>query len=794
MTPNAEAPSSPYPPGVGASSTKSGREPSSPDDPAGRVESSQEKEEQLAREQEAQQETDRLAKVWFKEEAEKAKQEAEWFTKTKKEAHRLTTEQAAKNEAERVAKDQSEKQEAERLAKEQAGKDQVNKEQPARAAARLVQQVVANAEAESFANGEEGGGIDTVAGDDGAENNTLLHLCVRANNFKTCRLLIIGKTDVNQVDHAGQSPLHIASASGNLAITSLLLEHDSVPNLRDQWGETSLHMVSQLTLLSPALQDVATAVPDAPSDGSIAIRENMLHRKAAEVAKQLLNGRACPDNPGKRINTANANIPDDQGRTALHSAALRGAYLVCDAIVENGNVDLAAVDHHGETALHLAVRGGSVSCVLFLLSAGDNSSASSPKKRAANGGGALISCTNKMQETPLHMACMMEHSSATSVICAMLDRGASVKCREKYGRTPLHLWCDRDDVELDDSEPDKVVQLILKQNLAAKDARTSTGATPLHLAVSRGRIAAVKELMKQGSSICAIASVNGMNLESLEDGVGLADCFTALTALRIGQYPGSLTKNRLAQAREEEEEASDNTPFTDNEPPLSSSYSSPLNPACEAQWSSLIGLPRPISLAIPIRRKLMSVLISSQSVVMTDANWVPDYLASQCMRCETSFTLRFRRHHCRNCGHIYCSRCSSHRMPLRKFRMHTKVRVCTTCVNVLQNKGMTSPSPIKNRPSPSNKHTEFAAAAAAAAVADADPMNSSSPARSALGPPSRAAADVKQMFADAEHMTPSTQNSGHLFAPSQHLIFTPPSSQRAGSVPAVDAEAWVDND
>ena len=50
------------------------------------------------------------------------------------------------------------------------------------------------------------------------------------------------QASVNQVDHSGQSPLHIACANGNVEITALLIELDSVANLvlmpfsvRDHW-------------------------------------------------------------------------------------------------------------------------------------------------------------------------------------------------------------------------------------------------------------------------------------------------------------------------------------------------------------------------------------------------------------------------------------------------------------------------------------------------------------------------------------------------------------------------------
>lgn len=59
--------------------------------------------------------------------------------------------------------------------------------------------------------------------------------------------------------------------------------------------------------------------------------------------------------------------------------------------------------------------------------------------------------------------------------------------------------------------------------------------------------------------------------------------------------------------------------------------------------------------------------------------WIPDVEAPKCMSCGATFTVVKRRHHCRNCGKIFCARCSSNSVPLPKFG-HTKpVRVCNKC-------------------------------------------------------------------------------------------------------------------
>lgn len=59
--------------------------------------------------------------------------------------------------------------------------------------------------------------------------------------------------------------------------------------------------------------------------------------------------------------------------------------------------------------------------------------------------------------------------------------------------------------------------------------------------------------------------------------------------------------------------------------------------------------------------------------------WIPDIEAPQCMSCGANFTVVKRRHHCRNCGKIFCARCSPNSVPLPKFGHNKPVRVCNKC-------------------------------------------------------------------------------------------------------------------
>ena len=49
------------------------------------------------------------------------------------------------------------------------------------------------------------------------------------------------------------------------------------------------------------------------------------------------------------------------------------------------------------------------------------------------------------------------------------------------------------------------------------------------------------------------------------------------------------------------------------------------------------------------------------------------------MGCYEQFTFVKRRHHCRACGKVFCSKCSDHFMALPQFGLDQLVRVCNHC-------------------------------------------------------------------------------------------------------------------
>jgi lateral signaling target protein 2 len=70
---------------------------------------------------------------------------------------------------------------------------------------------------------------------------------------------------------------------------------------------------------------------------------------------------------------------------------------------------------------------------------------------------------------------------------------------------------------------------------------------------------------------------------------------------------------------------------------------------------------------------------NNSSHVEKPPRWVPDCEAPRCMACAALFNPFRRRHHCRNCGGVFCSVCSSLSAPLPKYGLVKAVRVCREC-------------------------------------------------------------------------------------------------------------------
>ncbi|KAG9085391.1 1-phosphatidylinositol-3-phosphate 5-kinase, partial [Ceratobasidium sp. UAMH 11750] len=68
--------------------------------------------------------------------------------------------------------------------------------------------------------------------------------------------------------------------------------------------------------------------------------------------------------------------------------------------------------------------------------------------------------------------------------------------------------------------------------------------------------------------------------------------------------------------------------------------------------------------------------------------WMDDEHCKECYDCKSIFTTWRRKHHCRVCGQIFCSRCAANIISSSRFGQDGMIRVCNLCLQVLEDEGL----------------------------------------------------------------------------------------------------------
>lgn len=101
-----------------------------------------------------------------------------------------------------------------------------------------------------------------------------------------------------------------------------------------------------------------------------------------------------------------------------------------------------------------------------------------------------------------------------------------------------------------------------------------------------------------------------------------------------------------------------------------------LRKVCEEQEQALQEMGLHLS-----QSKLKMEDIKEVNKALKGHTWLKDDEATHCKQCEKDFSISRRKHHCRNCGHIFCNTCSSNELALPSYPK--PVRVCDSCHTLL---------------------------------------------------------------------------------------------------------------
>lgn len=189
------------------------------------------------------------------------------------------------------------------------------------------------------------------------EFSTSLFDACHEGNKSLVELLIQEEVPVNETNHSGFTPLHVASHEGHTDVVELLLSKGAkaVVNQGNENGSSPLHLASHeghIQIVELLLKNGANVhqVNNLKTSTPLHLAAHENHKDVVEL---LLKN-------GAEVNERNKN-----GSTPLHLASFNGHTEIAKLLLENG-ADVNQCKSDNRSPLHLACREGRVDIVRLL--------------------------------------------------------------------------------------------------------------------------------------------------------------------------------------------------------------------------------------------------------------------------------------------------------------------------------------------------------------------------------------------------------------------------------------------
>ncbi|RID54050.1 hypothetical protein BRARA_G01403 [Brassica rapa] len=190
------------------------------------------------------------------------------------------------------------------------------------------------------------------------------------------RVMMTDPTLLNQATpYDRHSVLHVAAASGQIEILSLLLERVTNPDTLNRHKQTPLMLAAMYGRIS-CVKKLAQVGANVLMFDSVN-RRTCLHYAAyyghADCVQAILSAAQSSPVAVHWGFARFVNIRDDKGATPLHLAARQRRPECVNVLLDSGSLVCASTSLYGSpgsTPLHLAARSGSIDCVRKLLAWG----------------------------------------------------------------------------------------------------------------------------------------------------------------------------------------------------------------------------------------------------------------------------------------------------------------------------------------------------------------------------------------------------------------------------------------
>ncbi|XP_039298509.1 rabankyrin-5 [Nilaparvata lugens] len=512
-----------------------------------------------------------------------------------------------------------------------------------------------------------------------ADNLTPLQLGIKHEQPSVVEALCRRGVDLSSLDADKNCPLWVALNTNQEAIASILVRHGVDT---DCWGEGPDGCMQ--TLLHRAIdenkQSVARFLIQSGCDVDSPRRPGAGGRGGDEARDQQSPLHLCCQwGLNEVVQTlvehgANINSKDADGKTPLHVAIQNQHISIFTLLLCHPRIDLSIrdksgltpfataltchdtraakaildklptaaeqYDNKGRNFLHTAVQKNDVETVLFLLSI-------------------QVDVNSRVQDsnqTPtLHLAAATANEM---LVRNLLLAGAKPNDRDVCRRTALHVAAEAGHTE---------VVIALMQNSVDFDAVDVEGDNALHIAAREGHYAVAKALLTESELNAEALNLKGRNpLHVLaryarENAATICELFLET----MPKYP--LDK-----------------PDLEGNTALMLAYMKGNGNLCRSLVKA--------GACVGTMNKNGITIFNYQVATKTLLYNLLDHLSNEppwaegdiCLECGTKFGITMRKHHCRHCGRLLCSSCSSFEMPILKFNLNKPVRVCGVCLDVLQ--------------------------------------------------------------------------------------------------------------